>query len=148
MESIFATARLQPLIEKINEFVQTELLPLEKERHQRPFAETARILEKKREKIKSAGLWGLHLPKNEGGIGLTLCEFGQLSEAMARAPLYGHYAFNCQAPDIGNMELLSKFASPEIKERFLRPLLEGKTRSCFSMTEPGFAGSNPVRMAT
>lgn len=148
MEEIFATDRLKELLPKVSAFVTEELLPLEKDHHRRKFSETAKILEGKRDKIKALGLWGLHLPKNEGGLGLTLCEFGQLSEALAAAPLYGHYTFNCQAPDIGNMELLSRFASDEIKKQFLHPLLEGKTRSCFSMTEPEYAGSNPVKMAT
>ncbi|MES2621308.1 MAG: acyl-CoA dehydrogenase family protein, partial [Bacteroidota bacterium] len=148
MEDVFATERLKDLLPKVSDFVKAELLPLEQEHHERPFAETAKILEKKRDKIKTLGLWGLHLPLNEGGLGLTLCEFGQLSETLALAPFYGHYAFNCQAPDIGNMELLSRFASEEIKKKYLHALLEGKTRSCFSMTEPEFAGSNPTKMAT
>src|SRR5688572_14691693 len=98
MEEVFATQRLNDLLPKVREFVKTELLPLESEHHTRSFSDTAVILEAKREKIKNLGLWGLHLPKNEGGLGLTLCEFGQLSETLAAAPLYGHYTFNCQAP--------------------------------------------------
>ena len=148
MESVFATERLVSLLPKVMAFVEKELLPLEQDHHSRSWNATAKILEHKREKVKEAGLWGLHLPKNEGGLGLTLCEFGQLSEAMARTPFYGHYAFNCQPPDIGNMELLSKFGSEDIKKKFLHPLMEGKIRSCFSMTEPEFAGSNPTRLAT
>ncbi len=148
MEEIFVTDRIRELLPKLKDFVQTELLPLEKEYNRKKFSQLARELEAKREKIKALGLWGLHLPKNEGGLGLTLCEFGQLSEVLAYAPLFGHYAFNCQAPDIGNMELLSRFANQEIKEKFLHGLLEGKTRSCFGMTEPEFAGSNPTRLAT
>jgi alkylation response protein AidB-like acyl-CoA dehydrogenase len=148
MEEIFATDRTKELLPKIKQFVAEELIPLEAEHYKRGFSETAKILESKREKIKAKGLWGLHLPKNEGGLGLTLCEFGQVSETLAYAPLYGHYTFNCQAPDIGNMELLSRFASDEIKRKFLHPLLQGETRSCFAMTEPEFAGSNPTRLAT
>lgn len=148
MEEIFATERTKELIPKIRKFVDDELLPLEKGHYKRSWNEIAIALESKRSKIRDAGLWGLHLPKNEGGLGLTLCEFGQVSEELARAPLFGHYTFNCQAPDIGNMELLSRFASEELKSKFLHPLLEGKTRSCFSMTEPEFAGSNPVRLGT
>jgi alkylation response protein AidB-like acyl-CoA dehydrogenase len=148
MQNIFYTERLNELLPKVKAFVAEELLPLEKDHQHRSWKETFALLDAKREKVKQAGLWGLHLPKNEGGLGLTLCEFGQLSEVLARAPFYGHYSFNCQAPDIGNMELLSKFASKEINDRFLHPLLEGKIRSCFSMTEPEFAGSNPVQLAT
>jgi len=148
MEEVFGTVRLNELLPRIKHFVKTELLPLEEEYLHRPFAEIAKVLEQKRELVKAAGLWGLHLPQNEGGLGLSLCEFGQVSEALAAAPLYGHYTFNCQAPDIGNMELLSKFATEGIKKQFLHPLLEGKIRSCFAMTEPEYAGSNPVKLGT
>lgn len=148
MEKIFATDRLFKLLPKVKAFVNDELLPLEAGHHSRSAAETYSLLDAKREKVKAAGLWGLHLPLNEEGWGLTLCEFAQISEALARTPFYGQYAFNCQAPDIGNMELLSKFGSPMHKEKFLHPLLLGKIRSCFAMTEPEFAGSNPTRLAT
>lgn len=148
MEPIFTTERLKELLPRVLAFVTEELLPLEKEHHTRPFKQTEKILSEKREKVKALGLWNLHLPKEEGGMGLTLCEFGQVSEILSLVPYYGQYTFNCQPPDIGNTELISKFASPAIKEKFLQPLLEGKIRSCFSMTEPEFAGSNPTRMGT
>ena len=148
MEKIFATARLMELLPKVQGFIREKLLPLESGHHTRLIGETYSILDGLRKDVKAAGLWGLHLPKNEGGWGLTLCEFGQISEAMASAPFYGHYTFNCQAPDIGNMELLSKFGSAEQKSLYLHPLLEGKIRSCFAMTEPEYAGSNPTRLAT
>lgn len=148
METLFATERLASLLPKVISFVESELIPLEKDHHQRSWNDTAKLLDHKREKVKRLGLWGLHLPQSEGGWGLTLCEFGQLSEAMARAPFYGHYTFNCQPPDIGNIELISKFGSEEIKAKFLKPLMDGQIRSCFSMTEPEFAGSNPTRLAT
>ena len=148
MESIFATERLKEILPIVHAFVLSELVPLEKDHITRPFKQTEKILQEKREKVKALGLWNLHLSKEEGGMGLTLCEFGQISEVLSLAPYYGQYTFNCQAPDIGNTELISKFASPSIKEKFLHPLLEGKIRSCFSMTEPEFAGSNPTRLAT
>jgi len=148
MESVFATERLKELLPKVKAFVEEELIPLEKEHTTRPFKQTEKILAAKREKVKALGLWNLHLPESEGGQGLTLCEFGQVSEVLSLAPYYGQYTFNCQAPDIGNTELISRFASEEIKQQFLHPLLEGKIRSCFSMTEPEFAGSNPTRLAT
>ncbi len=148
MEKIFATKRLNDLLPKVKTFVQEELLPLETDHHKRSVAGTYALLDEKREKVKAAGLWGLHLPIEEDGMGLTLCEFGQISEALAQTPFYGHYTFNCQAPDIGNIELLSKYGSPKQKEDFLHPLLSGKIRSCFAMTEPEFAGSNPTRLGT
>ncbi|KAF0241428.1 MAG: acyl-CoA dehydrogenase domain-containing [Chitinophagaceae bacterium] len=148
MEALFVTERIRSLIPTIQQFVEDELIPLEKEHTTRPFKETEKILATKRELVKAKGWWNLHLPKEEGGMGLTLCEFGQISEVLSLAPYYGQYTFNAQAPDIGNTELISKFASEAIKEKFLSPLLQGKIRSCFSMTEPEFAGSNPTRMAT
>lgn len=148
MEKLFGTPRLSHLLPRVQDFVSRELLPLEREHHQRSWQETFRLLDEKRELVKKENLWGLHLPESEGGLGLTLCEFGQLSEALARAPFYGHYTFNCQAPDIGNMELLARFASDEIKNQFLHPLCAGAIRSCFGMTEPDLAGSNPTRLAT
>ncbi len=148
MEKIFATDRLRELLPRVKAFVQEELLPLEIGHHTRTVEETYALLDARREKVKAAGLWGLHLPKDEGGQGLTLCEFGQISEALAQTPFYGHYTFNCQAPDIGNTELLSKFGNAEQKSRYLHPLSQGKIRSCFAMTEPEHAGSNPTKLAT
>jgi alkylation response protein AidB-like acyl-CoA dehydrogenase len=80
-------------------------------------------------------------------MGLDLVEHGLVSEALGRSPL-GHYVFNCQAPDAGNIEILHKYGNNEQKERYLRPLIEGKIRSCFSMTEVEMPGSNPVMMDT
>lgn len=148
MEPLFATENTEALLPKIQAFVETELLPLEAAFSFQKVGEITFLLNEKREKVKELGLWGLHLPIHEGGLGLTLCEFGQVSEALARAPFFGHYVFNCQAPDIGNTELIHQFGSPEIRQKYLKPLMDGNIRSCFSMTEPEFPGSNPTRMAT
>ncbi|MFN7115240.1 MAG: acyl-CoA dehydrogenase family protein [Saprospiraceae bacterium] len=148
MEPIFLTDKIKALLPDIHAFVKEELLPLEREFSFHNVTAITAALNEKREKVKQNGWWGLHLPTSEGGWGLTLCEFGQLSEVLARAPFFGHYTFNCQAPDIGNTELIHKFGSPEIRAKYLKPLLDGTIRSCFSMTEPEFAGSNPTRLAT
>ena len=148
METIFTTERVRPLLKQVRDFVERELIPLEDGFSHHALGTLIPVLDQKREQVKAAGLWGLHLSENEGGHGLTLCEFGQISEVLAHAPFFGHYVFGCQAPDIGNTELLGKFASEELKERYLTPLMAGEIRSCFSMTEPDFAGSNPTRMAT
>ncbi len=100
-----------------------------------------------REKAKSLGLFAPHLAKHEGGLGLNLVQFAQVSEILGQSPM-GHYVFNCNAPDIGNMELLHQFGSEEQKEKWLGPLQRGEIRSCFAMTEPQLPGSNPVNMAT
>ncbi|CCH56278.1 acyl-CoA dehydrogenase domain protein [Fibrisoma limi BUZ 3] len=148
MEPLFATSRTEDLVPRIREFVQNELVPLETAEHLTGnFSVVAKRLDEKRELVKQAGLWGLQHSVDEGGLGLTLCEFGQVSEVLAWSP-FGHYTFNCQAPDIGNMELMHKYASDAIKRQYLEPLKEGHIRSCFSMTEPEFAGSNPTRLGT
>lgn len=148
MDNIFTTDRLRSWLPRVCEFVERELLPLEVGFSHHDLSGIFKKLDEKRALVKAAGLWGLHLPVHEGGVGLTLCEFGQVSEALARAPFFGHYVFGCQPPDIGNAELLAKFASPDLQARFLKPLLEGDIRSCFAMTEPEFAGSNPTRLGT
>ncbi|MCB1050894.1 MAG: acyl-CoA dehydrogenase family protein [Acidobacteria bacterium] len=100
-------------------------------------------LQRIRQQNRADGFWAPALPKEWGGMGLALPEFALLSEQLGRSP-FGHYAVNCQAPDIGNMELLLGFGSPEQQERFLKPLIAGQVRSCFAMTEPENAGSNPT----
>ena len=148
MEKLFATEKTERLIPKIREFVENELYPLETiENLTQNFSHVAKTLDKKRELVKKANLWGLQWNAQEGGLGLTLCEFGQISEVLANNP-FGHYTFNCQAPDIGNMELIHKHAPKHLQDQYLEPLKEGHIRSCFSMTEPEFAGSNPTRMGT
>ena len=87
------------------------------------------------------------LARLEQQLGLTLFEHGLVSRELGRTPI-GHYTFNCQAPDAGNMEILIEHGTAVQKEQFLMPLLRGEIRSCFSMTEPEYAGSNPVMMGT
>jgi acyl-CoA dehydrogenase len=148
MDNIFQTAKTAALLPRIKTFVENELFPLETSTYLTGnFSKVAKILEKKRQMVKKAKLWGLHLSKKDGGLGLTLCEFGQVSEALGMNP-FGHYTFGCQAPDIGNIELLHKYASSNLQAQYLKPLMDGKIRSCFAMTEPEFAGSNPVNLGT
>ena len=100
-----------------------------------------------RDEARRTGLFTPHMSKEHGGGGLTLLEQAHLSEVLGQN-LLGHVAFNFAAPDVGNMELLHAFGSPEQQERFLKPLAAGKIRSTFLMTEPEHAGSNPVWMST
>ena len=141
------TARLEHILPQIREFVQEELIPLEPTFLQQGFGAVLPILQEKRQIVKNLGLWAPSLPPELGGLGLSLIEFGYVSEALGRSPL-GHYTFNCQAPDFANMEILHKFGTEEQQEKFLKPLAEGRIRSCFGMTEPEHAGSNPVWMST
>ena len=138
---------LSTALEKIGTFIREEALPLETDFLHRPFRELLPRLQEKRNRVKELGLWAPHLPKVYGGQGFSLPEFARISEALGRTPL-GHYLFNCQAPDIGNMEILMEFGTPEQKETWLSPLVRGEVRSCFSMTEPDHAGSNPAWMDT
>lgn len=141
MENIFASDKLNDFLPRVKSFVETELYPLETvEILTKPFSKIKKTLDKKRELVKQAGLWGLQHH-------LTLLEFGQVSEVLAMTP-FGHYVFNCQAPDIGNMELLEKHANDQLKHDWLVALMRGETRSCFAMTEPAFAGSNPINLGT
>jgi acyl-CoA dehydrogenase len=131
----------------VRQFVEKELIPLEPRLAQDGFVALLPTLKEKREKAKQTGLWAAHLSKEHGGAGLSLTEFAHMSEELGKTPI-GHYAFNCQAPDVGNMEILIEHGTPEQKEKFLKPLTRGDARSCFTMTEPEFAGSNPVWMGT
>lgn len=131
----------------INEFVDKELIPLEHDFLTKDFTRLEPVIEEKRKMVKQMELWAPNQPKEYGGMGLNLVEHGLVSEALGRSPM-GHYVFNCQAPDAGNMEILHKFGTHEQHEKYLKPLVEGKIRSCFSMTEVEMPGSNPVMMDT
>lgn len=100
-----------------------------------------------RGEVKRLGAWAPHLPPEHGGLGLSLVEFARVSEELGRSPI-GHWLCNCQAPDIGNMELMHSHATAALQTRWLTPLMHGDIRSCFAMTEPEHAGSNPVWMST
>jgi alkylation response protein AidB-like acyl-CoA dehydrogenase len=139
--------RLNRILAGIRDFIRTEALPLEIEFIQRPFRELLPRLREKRDRVKALGLWAPHLPETLGGLGLPLAGFARVSEELGRTPL-GHYLFNCQAPDVGNMEILNEHGNEAQKERFLVPLAHGDVRSCFAMTEPELPGSNPTWLAT
>ncbi len=135
------------LVEQYRAFLAKHLYPIEKEIIYGSLRSYLPALAALRDLAKKEGLFAPHLSKQEGGLGLNLVEFAEISEVLGTSPL-GHYVFNCQAPDIGNMELMHQFASEDLKSKYLHPLQRGEIRSCFSMTEPEHAGSNPVHMST
>src|SRR3990172_1776886 len=103
---------------------------------------------KLRQRAKELGLWNPHLPAEFGGMDLGPVAMAFVSAEAARAGGLGPYIINAQAPDEGNMHTLLKWGTPEQKEKYLRPLAEGRARSCFSMTEPEVAGSDPTLLQT
>ena len=134
MIDLFSSEKLKQYYPKYKDFINTEIIAHEAELLSGEFIDhESGLLKGIRAKAKSADLWAPHLPENEGGLGLNLVEFAQISEIMAMTP-FGHYVFNCQAPDIGNMELMAKYASEDLKAKYLKPLHHGEIRSCFSMT--------------
>lgn len=138
---------LAKLLAEIKEFVTQRLYPLEPRLLAEGFGALLPELAELRQEVKDNGWWLPHLSKDHGGLGLGLLGFGMVSEVLGASPI-GHYVFNCQAPDAGNMEILLEYGTDTQKEQFLAPLLAGEIRSCFAMTEPEHAGSNPVHMST
>ena len=138
---------MENYVDRINEVIEEDIIPLEEDFLLRGFLSVLPKLNECREKVKKLGLWTPYLSKKHGGMGLTLLEFASVSELLGKS-LLGHYCFNSQAPDIGNIELLKDYASSELKNKFLSPLISGEIRSCFGMTEPQNPGSNPIWMDT
>jgi len=147
MLDLFYSDKVKALLPQYKLFLEQEVYPVELHIISNPFRQSLPLLKSLRAKAKERKLWAPHLSERDGGVGLSLTDFAHISEVLGTSPL-GHYIFNCNAPDIGNMELMHQFATAELNETYLKPLMRGDIRSCFAMTEPEFAGSNPVEMAT
>jgi acyl-CoA dehydrogenase len=135
---------------RIRDFVAAEILPLESDPASFDDHENIALplLDRLRGKVKAAGLWAPQMPSEMGGLGLNVAGMAACYEAMGRS-IFGPAAFNCAAPDDGNMILLAKIASARQKQRWLAPVVEGRLRSAFAMTEPmPGAGSDPSLMRT
>lgn len=138
---------VEELLPRLRAFVDAEIVPLEPLLDTAPYDELERTLAAKRDLARANALFAPHMPREIGGLGLSLLEFAFVGEIAGRTPL-GHYVLNCMAPDAGNMEVLLHFATPAQRNRYLAPLVAGDIRSCFGMTEPDRAGSNPVLLDT
>ncbi|WP_323750857.1 acyl-CoA dehydrogenase [Marinobacter sp.] len=143
--------KVKKLQKEVSEFMDAYVYPNEAKYHEQiensdnRWAPTP-IMEELKSKAKSAGLWNLFLPESERGAGLTNLEYAYLCEIMGRSHMAPE-VFNCSAPDTGNMETIERYGSEEQKEQWLKPLLEGEIRSCFSMTEPDVASSDATNIA-
>jgi acyl-CoA dehydrogenase len=144
--------RVAELLERVRGFMEEHVDPVEAEGMRALDAEVTtgvpypEVLVELRERAKAEGLWNLFMPDERYGPGLTNWEYGMLCEQMGRSGI-APMVFNCSAPDTGNMEILAEHGTDEQRERWLGPLLEGETRSCFSMTEPETSGSDPTQLA-
>jgi acyl-CoA dehydrogenase len=145
---------VESLRERIEAFMDEHVYPVEAEAMRalddevKPGVPYPEIIVEMRAKAREQGLWNLFLADDDYGAGLTNWEYGILCEQMGRSPVAAPMAFNCAAPDTGNMEILVDHGTDEQKQRFLQPLLDGETRSCFSMTEPEVSGSDPTTLQT
>ena len=138
---------LEALRAKVREFIDTIVRPLEEQLDESNRDALVSTVIKMRKAAHERGLWLPHMPKEYGGMGLGHVAMAAVSAEAARAR-FGPFALNAQAPDEGNMHTLLHWATDEQKERYLRPLCEGRVRSCFAMTEPEVAGSDPTLIQT
>jgi acyl-CoA dehydrogenase len=138
---------MQTILPMVDDFVRHEVVPLEGEMLNGDPETLENLITSAQRKVKQMGLWGPSHPPEFGGLELNMVDHGMLTEVLGRTPL-GHRVFGCQAPDAGNIEILHRHGTEAQKEQYLRPLVEGEVRSCFSMTEPNMPGSNPTMMET
>jgi len=139
-------------LERLERFMQEHVTPNEAAYYRQHAAQADRwqsppMLEELKQKARQAGLWNLFLPESEHGAGFSNLEYAPLCEAMGRVA-FAPEVFNCSAPDTGNMEVLVRYGSEAQKQRWLVPLLEGRIRSAFAMTEPDVASSDATNIAT
>ena len=144
------TPKTEQLRKRVSDFMDQYVFPIEKE-VQRAMGESGNTepqsLKDVRKKAKAEGLWNLFLPDEKFGAGLKNYEYAPLCELMGRSSI-GARAFNCMAPDTGNMEILAEFGTPDQKKQWLQKCLDGEIRTCFSMTEPDTPGSDPTQLKT
>ena len=144
--------KTQALIDRVQDFMETHIYPNEQafwaEHDALPDRwDTPPMIEELKAKAKEAGLWNLFLPESELGAGLSNLEYAPLCEIMGRV-LFAPEVFNCSAPDTGNMEVLERYGTEAQKKEWLEPLLDGRIRSAFAMTEPEVASSDATNIST
>ena len=142
--------KVNDLRERLISFMERYIYPNEQIRRDQIAASgnphhQAEIIDELKPKARAEGLWNLFLPDKEHGYGLTNLEYAPLAEIMGRMG-WSSEVFNCAAPDTGNMEIIAQFGTPEQKQRWLQPLLDGEIRSAFAMTEPEVASSDATNI--
>jgi acyl-CoA dehydrogenase len=148
------SARLRPILDEVKRFIDTGILPLEREflaeiASGDRWAFTPRqieILEGLKARARSLGLWNFFLTEHDGGHGLTTVEYAYIAEETGKSHLAPE-VFNCSAPDTGNMEVLARYGTPAQQEQWLKPLLAGEIRSAYVMTEPDSASSDATNIS-
>src|SRR5690348_5595464 len=147
--------RSQALQEQVRQFLDEHVYPAEHDFERQaadsrakgePFR-TPDVLAGLKDTARAQGLWNLFLPDERFGAGLSVLDYAPIAELSGRSGAIAPEAMNCSAPDTGNMELIAMFGTDEQHEQWLRPLLDGAIRSCFSMTEPAVASSDATNMA-
>lgn len=146
--------KFKPTLEQVKRFIAEEVEPVQEDYYDNPNTEDrwslserqAEVLDALKSKAKAAGLWNFFLP-NWNGEGITNLDYAYLAIEMGKVPLAPE-AFNCAAPDTGNMEVLHKYGTDAQKEKWLKPLLDGEIRSAYAMTEPNLASSDAKNIAT
>jgi acyl-CoA dehydrogenase len=144
--------KVKDLQARVSSFMDEHIYPNEQELHDQLDEGENRwkilpLLEQIKDKAKEAGLWNLFLPESEHGAGLTNLEYAPLCEIMGRSH-FAAEAFNCSAPDTGNMEVLARYGNAEQQKQWLTPLLSGEIRSAFAMTEPAVASSDATNICS
>ena len=155
MMDLGISERVAPILKKVKSFIESNVIPLEKEflseiEREDRWSFTDRqteILETVKDKARNEGLWNFFLTEGDQGSGLTTVEYAYLAEEMGKSHMAAE-AFNCSAPDTGNMEVLHKYGSEDQKMQWLQPLLNGEIRSAYAMTEPGVASSDATNIST
>jgi acyl-CoA dehydrogenase len=142
------SSKVQEFQQRLVAFMDEHIYPNEARYHQeieKNRWQPVKVIEELKPKARAAGLWNLFLPHDDHGAGLTNLEYAPLCEIMGRSTMAPE-VFNCSAPDTGNMEVLARYGTPEHQERWLKPLLAGEIRSCFSMTEKDVASSDATNI--
>ncbi len=148
MPDLTLTPEIRELRSKTRSFMDEHIYPNEPYlMREEDGADREALMKDLQARTKAMGMWAPHLPAEAGGMGIGFMKYVYMNEILGRSP-FAPRAFGAQAPDSGNAEILWQFGTPEQKERWLRPLVAGEIRSCFSMTEPEVSGADPTGLQT